>query len=294
MNNIKNLVFEGGGVLGVAYQGAYEVLIEQQLLDNIEKVAGTSTGAIATLLISLKYSKEESRKLLLELDFQTLPDGGWTGFFRIFRSFGWYKGDAFFDFFKKIIAHKLGNPLATFADFKKFGCKDAYFIATNLTKQTSQVFSYQHSPNLPVAEAVRMSISVPFFFAAQKYQSDWIVDGGVMRNYAIDIFDKNLKILGFELEKHETMGFFFDQKPKGVQIHSFLSFFKAFIKALENSQYDWLKHNPEDLNRTVLIDVLGIHSLDFKITIEQKIALMEQGKIATLNFLQKYDIIRKG
>jgi NTE family protein len=291
MSNIKNLIFEGGGVLGVAYQGAYEVLIENNLLPNVEKVAGTSTGAIATLLISLKYSKEESKKALLDLDFQKLPDGGWTGIFRIFNSYGWYKGDAFLTFFKGLVANKLGNPLANFTDFKKAGCLDAYFIATNLTKQTSQVFSYQHTPNLPVAEAVRMSISVPFFFASQKYNNDWMVDGGVMRNYAINLFDKKLNFLGFEIERNETLGFYFDQKPQNIQIHSFHSFFKAFIKSLENTQYDWLKQNRENLDRTVLIDVLGIHSLDFKITREQKLQLMEQGRIATFNFLKNKSIL---
>jgi NTE family protein len=49
-----NLVFEGGGVKGVAYGGVLEVLDQQGILDQIQNVAGTSAGAI----IKQKKSKK--------------------------------------------------------------------------------------------------------------------------------------------------------------------------------------------------------------------------------------------
>jgi predicted acylesterase/phospholipase RssA len=36
---LKNLGFEGGGVLGATYQGVYEALDEQGLVSQIEKFA---------------------------------------------------------------------------------------------------------------------------------------------------------------------------------------------------------------------------------------------------------------
>ena len=42
----KNLVFEGGGVKGAAYVGAMQALDEAGVLDNIERICGTSAGAI--------------------------------------------------------------------------------------------------------------------------------------------------------------------------------------------------------------------------------------------------------
>ena len=41
----KNLVFEGGGVKGVAYGGVFEVLEKRQITPQIEAVAGTSAEA---------------------------------------------------------------------------------------------------------------------------------------------------------------------------------------------------------------------------------------------------------
>ena len=45
MQTIKNLVFKGGGVLGIAYAGAIEILEEKQILQQVQRVAGTSAGA---------------------------------------------------------------------------------------------------------------------------------------------------------------------------------------------------------------------------------------------------------
>ncbi|MEP6948960.1 MAG: patatin-like phospholipase family protein [Ginsengibacter sp.] len=45
----KNLALEGGGVRGLAYAGAPEVLEQKDILKNVERVAGSSAGAIARL-----------------------------------------------------------------------------------------------------------------------------------------------------------------------------------------------------------------------------------------------------
>ena len=37
----RNLVFKGGGVRGIAYMGALEVLDKYRIVENIQRVAGT-------------------------------------------------------------------------------------------------------------------------------------------------------------------------------------------------------------------------------------------------------------
>ena len=49
--HFKNLVFEGGGVKGIAYVGAMEVLDKEGILNNIERVAGTSAGGFGRVKI---------------------------------------------------------------------------------------------------------------------------------------------------------------------------------------------------------------------------------------------------
>ncbi len=71
----KNLVFEGGGVKGVAYGGVFEVLEQKQITPQIESVAGTSAGAITATMMSLNYSAEEFLKIMMTLNFEKFEDG---------------------------------------------------------------------------------------------------------------------------------------------------------------------------------------------------------------------------
>ncbi|MFO7642865.1 MAG: patatin-like phospholipase family protein, partial [Desulfosarcina sp.] len=52
-SQFRNLVFEGGGVKGIAYVGAMQVLAQRGLLEDILRVGGTSVGAIQALMVAL-------------------------------------------------------------------------------------------------------------------------------------------------------------------------------------------------------------------------------------------------
>ena len=56
MRKIENLVFKGGGVLGIAYAGAIHALEDKGLLDNINSVAGTSAGSMVAIILCLRYN----------------------------------------------------------------------------------------------------------------------------------------------------------------------------------------------------------------------------------------------
>ena len=66
---------------------------------------------------------------------------------------------------------KTGNSESTFADIEamkdKRNFKSLYFIGTNLSTSFSGVFLAEHTPRTCVAGAVRISMSIPLFFAAK-------------------------------------------------------------------------------------------------------------------------------
>ena len=66
-----------------------------------------------------------------------------------------------------------------------------YFIGTNLSTSFAEIFSYEHTPRMCIADAVRISMSIPLFFAAKRgVRDDVYVDGGVLSNYPIKLFDR--------------------------------------------------------------------------------------------------------
>lgn len=64
---IKNIAFAGGGAKGMAYPGVLRRIAELDM--NIERVSGTSAGAITALPFALGYSPRKVEQIVLKYDF---------------------------------------------------------------------------------------------------------------------------------------------------------------------------------------------------------------------------------
>lgn len=329
--NFKNLVFEGGGVKGIAYVGALEVLSKKQILDQVIRVGGTSAGAINAILIGLGYTLDETREIIWELDFNNFMDDSWgviRDFDRLKEEFGWYKGDFFRNWIGKIIRQKTGNSESTFADLeamkesKKF--KSLFFMGTNLSTRFSEIFSAEHTPRTCIADAVRISMSIPLFFAAKRSQrGDVYVDGGVLDNYPIKLFDRkkyltsnnfietdyykkvnasfknqpraisayvyNKETLGFRLDSKEEISVYRDHaEPPSHKIDNFFDYAWALIDTILESQQSSHLHS-DDWARTIYIDSLGIKTTEFDLSDEKKLALVQSGKDGAEQYFKWFD-----
>lgn len=115
---------------------------------------------------------------------------------RIINEYGLYKGDFFLHWAEEKVGEKTGDPEATFGELsKKGGFRDMYFMGVNLSTGYAEVFSAEKTPATSLAYAVRISMSIPLFFAAIKVPpigevQRVYVDGGVIDNYPIKLFDR--------------------------------------------------------------------------------------------------------
>lgn len=71
---IHNLVFEGGGVKGISYVGALQELEARGKLKDVQRVGGTSAGAITTLLVGLGFTPDQIKEEMADLDFTYFLD----------------------------------------------------------------------------------------------------------------------------------------------------------------------------------------------------------------------------
>ena len=164
---------EGAGVKGFAYAGALQVLDSLQLLQGIERVGGTSAGAIQATLLAVGYTPEEMMQVTQQIPLKKFNDGGWflvSSFRRLHKQFGWFKGDHFLEWMEQLIAAKTGDGNITFAELhqQRFdkGYKDLYITGTDLTWQCLRIFSYEHYPDMRIKDAVRISMSIPIYYKA--------------------------------------------------------------------------------------------------------------------------------
>lgn len=323
--HFRNLIFEGGGVKGIAYIGALTVLQQKDILKDIKRVGGASVGAITALLVALDYSVDEIKEVLWSMDLKRFLDSSWgvvRNTERLLTEFGWYKGDYFKNWISGLIEKKVGNENITFGELSKLKQnKQLFLIGTNLSTGFAEIFSHLHTPNMTLVEAVRISMSIPLFFTAvrNKYY-EVCVDGGALENYPIKMFDRkkyvenfyqstnyynevnerniisnydtyvfNMETLGFRLDSYTEIKIFEGvEAPSSTEIWNFFDYAKRLIATLLDSQQNRHLHS-DDWQRTVYIDTLGVKTTDFEISDKIKYDLVEAGRVGTEKYFSWFE-----
>ena len=317
----RNLVFKGGGVRGIAYMGALQAFEDEGVLKHIERLGGTSSGAIAATLISFRSPLKDTISMFDSLDLSRIPRNGVSnhaGLFkklphintesyrRIFERYGWYSSAYIYAWLEKIIAGQCsGNPRATFNDFKHLGFRDLHIVASNLSRRRAEDFSYETTPDVAVADAVRMSMSIPLYFEALRFdgkefgKGDYYVDGGLYNNFPIHLFDQERYIFNRYYFRGgvnwETLGLFL--MPNDLEYESepeypgtIWEFLSLTIQSIYDShQVANIGQNFVDQERTVMINDCGVSPVNFDAALgsSEYQDLFDSGVKAVEEFLQK-------
>ena len=146
----RNLVMEGGGVRGIAYGGALQELQAQGILAHIERVGGTSAGAIQAALLAVGYAPDAIVEVINNTPVQRLNDGRFMfvgGSSRLLKQYGWYRGDQLTTYLCELVGRQTQRPNLTLGELHALArqqpghYRDLYTTGTNLTMQRTQVFS---------------------------------------------------------------------------------------------------------------------------------------------------------
>lgn len=325
----KNLVFEGSGILGIAYLGVLDYMYHNGQMKDIERIAGTSSGAITACVASFNLSFEEINKIASTLDYEKIPSknefddlefipedvkeimnglfGDINCIYRLFHHYGWYSTDYFYSWIKGVIAEQfdvsMKQPPYTFSDFKNPNLHkrnhpflDLYIVGTNLSMKKSKVFSYETTPMMEVAEAVRISMSIPLIFEAVEtedtnrsgnYVPSVYCDGGAMNNYPLHLFDtpKFNSTLSYGMNM-ETLGVRFLSRLEYTEIDNLLQYIENLLQLSSYIQQESYESNPFNKARSIIIDAGDIDPINFNINTgdERYRFLYHQGYISARTF----------
>ena len=209
-----DLVLSGGGVKGIGLAGAAVALMEAGYA--IQRVSGTSAGSIVGAILAAgadELTPEQVEQLTMTLPYKKFLDPTHiTGIpllgpaWGVLSETGIYKGDFAHDWIRTELAN-LG--VRTFGDLAidapNLPPEQRYrLVVTASDVTTGQLvrlpWDYRRLYGLDpdeqqVADAVRASMSIPFFFRAAKLTSasgltSTLVDGGMLSNFPIDSFDR--------------------------------------------------------------------------------------------------------
>lgn len=281
MSVIKNLALCGGGFYGYAEVGAMQIFDMYNKYIAIENIAGVSVGSIVATLYAVGYNYREMRDILFNMDFAKLIQDNKVPYMNLYKTYGMYDAKPLKKEIDRLIEMKTGIKHCRFGDLK---C-NLIIIATNLNRQSPEIFSKDSTPDMVISKAIRMSIAYPGYISPVVWNGDLYSDGGECIHYPIVMF-KNLK---------ETLGITFaahNEKIDGtlenrLEIKTMSDFIKSLGVTLSRATYT-SQIKKEHLDRSIIVKIPEpIDSMELNITPEQKVFLYECGMKSAKEQLDK-------
>lgn len=313
-----DLVLAGGGVKGIGHVGAVAALREAGY--RFPRVAGTSAGSIVGALTAAGMTSERMLEVMGALDWQRFRDPDlidripWLGpATSVLLDHGIYEGD--------YVREWLGNQLADLG-VQRFGDlrisdpesslepDESYklvVMATDVTRGELVRLPWDYGSRYGldpddqlVADAVRASVSIPIFFEPVRLvhsdgTASTLVDGGVLSNYPIDVFDRT----DGQLPRWPTFGVtLLPRLPAGnVQLFPALGPFRRglphYLESLVTTTVVGRDQaylaKPWVQARTIDVDTSDVGVVEFDVDERGRAALHEGGFGAASEFLATWD-----
>ncbi len=314
-----DLVLEGGGVLGIGHVGAISVLETSGY--SFPRVAGTSAGSIVGALLAAGMRSSRITEIMTTVNYRRfadrsildwIPIGG--PLLSLLMDDGVFEGDHLREWLGNVLVDECGvetfgdlavdDPDSSLPPERRFRL---VVTATDVTRGELVYFpwDYERTYGLEpgrqlVVDAVRASMSIPFFYepatlASSDGQSSTLVDGGVLSNFPIDIFDRTdgrqprwptfgvklLPLLPMDAAKVLPIAGLFKHGP--VAFAANLAMTTIVGRDQAHLAKPWVKI------RTMQVDAAGVNPVDFGLSRTQATALFENGQAAATRFLTEWD-----
>jgi NTE family protein len=301
--NICDVVLEGGGVKGTALVGALEELDKAGYEQC--RVAGTSAGAIVGSLLAAGMPVAHMVTTMQGLDYTKFRDQGLLDHLGIggkTASLLFEKGIYEGDYARKWLASQLeALGVRTFKDLrltepwaKDLPPEQRYKLVVivsdvsrgRMVRLPWDYHAYGLDPDeQSVADAVRASMSIPFFYEPVNLKGNYLVDGGLLSNFPISLFDTTdtWPTFGVKLSARA------DALTKMNPVKNSLDYGLAILATTINAHDQMHIDDPCTQKRTIFVDTFDVKATDFGITKEQQAKLYQSGKKYAREFLKTWD-----
>jgi NTE family protein len=196
------LVFSGGAIKGISFVGALLELEKRGILHDtngnlkIKGIAAVSAGSLLAVLLAIGYSVNEILGIMNNVKLKRIFDDDLSHLrhsLNFIQEWGICPGAYVQELLGELIKQKTGNEDYTLEDLLKDKNIKLVIVSTDMCTERS-VYLYAGNPvaefsKIPIKKAVRCSLGVPFAFEPYKYNNCLLVDGGVLDNYPLHVFD---------------------------------------------------------------------------------------------------------
>jgi NTE family protein len=270
-----------------------EVIANLGMLDHAKRFAGTSAGSMIATFLACGYTASEIERLFRTTNFEAFKDakkGLLAKMENLYKRFGMYEGKVFYEWMGRRIAEKTENPDITFEELFQLTHKELVVVGTCLSHCEVHYFSHHTVPQMKVRDAVRISMSIPLFFEPVREGDHFYVDGCVLDNFPLWVFDSeefdpetarlgevNMKTIGFYIVEDSEV------EPEVAKIKGLKDYVGCMLNAFMN-RISQLAFKPGDEGRMLQIKARHVQAANFGLCDAEKDLLYHEGQLAARRF----------
>jgi predicted acylesterase/phospholipase RssA len=179
---IKNIVLSGGGYNGLCMLGTISYLLEREFVDfnKIEKIYGTSFGALCGFIICLKIKWNEVIEYFIERPWDKMVNVNVDSILDMISKKGLLDESFIHSLLEKLIISCGLEKDITFEGLYEYNNIELHSYHVELNKLVLVDCSYKTHPNMKVLDAIYSSCCLPFLFTPSKIDNKLCIDGGVL------------------------------------------------------------------------------------------------------------------
>jgi NTE family protein len=258
---IKNIVLSGGCHTLYQTLGIIQTLEKNDIwkIENIEKIYGTSAGALLGAILCLKFDWDTLNDYFLNRPWKDVFNVDINTILSIFNTKGFFNRTQLELIFKPLLHAKDLTLNITLKELYEYSNIELYMYSFEINYFKLEEISYKTHPDLSLITALNMTSALPMMFSPVCMDDKCYIDGGTYTNYPLSFcIDQNNKldeILGIKnvfnnecnskCNENKTQDDEFTSKKNDIinNESSLLDFFISFFqKLILNLNIDNLTH----------------------------------------------------
>lgn len=282
VDDIEYVVFSGGGVRGLAFIGAWGVLrqhyhlCQKSLYGQLRGFAGTSAGALVSLMVSLGCDETQMMQECAVLSATDIVRN--VDVLNFADVWGLHDREELAQRIRSILHKYANNADISYRQLYQQTGKTLVSVVARVNDAKALFYSHMTMPDLEVWRGVLASMSIPVLFAPSRIGPEILVDGGLVANLPLDVFPLH-KTMAFLLTRTLT------HRISGIKDYIMRVLYLA-MDALERNQLESVSLSLRD--RIIRIDTGNISSVEFSLTDTQRQDIEELGRQRMLQFLGQF------
>lgn len=283
----KYLALSGGGIKGLSLLGGLAVLEKMGLLNDVETYVGSSIGGVMITMLTLGLKVSELYHITMSLELEKFLN---ISFIDAFDKMGLDDGDKIVKLLRSAIKLK-ASPDMTLKEHYELTGKFLVLTGSCLNDRRVYYFNKATYPNMKLIDALRVTTSLPLFFAPVKLDlgDGWgervFIDGAVLAPNPAIYFEN----IWEKIDRKKLIVLMNDNRGEIVRTDVMLSDpTKYFIHLLNTLKGSYIERHLKGFNeRVVKFNNDNIFSMKFEISKKEKFKLYLIGAMSTYAFMHR-------